>query len=178
MVVPSQDTESKELIRLAQEGDPAAFGEIFDRFHPMIYAFCYRACLNATQAQDLAQETLIKVARSLHTYRGDSQFKSWIYQIASNTTRDWLRKKVREERLEEEVARQYPEMPATDHSRLTEALSALSDDLRLAIVLTFYEGMNHAEAARVLGCAETTVSWRIFRAKRKLKHLLSREDHP
>lgn len=178
MVVPSQDTETQQLVRMAQGGDPAAFDEIFDRFHPMIYAFCYRACLNVTQAQDLAQETLIKVARHLGAFRWESSFKSWIYQIATNTTRDWLRKKAREDSLAEEVARQGPEETASDHSRLTEALGVLPDDLRLAIVLTFYEGMNHADAARVLGCAETTVSWRIFRAKQKLKHLLSRREHP
>jgi RNA polymerase sigma-70 factor (ECF subfamily) len=143
----------------------------------MIHAFCYRSCFDPAQAEDLAQETLIKVARSLGAYRGDASFKSWLYRIAANTTRDWLRQKVRQTRIAEVVAEQWAEDSAAaepDHSRVTEALRALPDDLRLAIVLTFYEGMNHAAAAQVLGCAETTVSWRVFRAKRKLKTLLSR----
>jgi RNA polymerase sigma-70 factor, ECF subfamily len=181
MVAPSKDIETQELVSLAQGGDPAAFDELFDRFYPMIYAFSYRASLNVAQAQDLAQETLIKVARCLGTYRGDSSFKSWIYQIATNTTRDWLRKQAREERLAEAAVDQWAaggEGTEPEHTRLTEALGALPDDLRLAIVLTFYEGMSHAEAARTLGCAETTVSWRIFRAKQKLKQLLSKEERP
>ncbi len=181
MVVPPKDIETEELVSLAQGGDPAAFNELFERFYPMIYAFCYRACLHTAQAQDLAQETLIKATRSLGTYRRDSSFKSWVYQIATNTTRDWLRKQAREERLAEAAADQWiagSQGPEPEHARLAEALGGLPDDLRLAIVLTFYEGMSHAEAARTLGCAETTVSWRIFRAKQKLKHFLSREDRP
>jgi RNA polymerase sigma-70 factor (ECF subfamily) len=52
----------------------------------------------------------------------------------------------------------------------------LSDDLRAAVVLVFFEEMTHAEAAQVLGCAETTISWRIFKAKRKLKQLLQSHE--
>ena len=175
------ETEEEELIIRAQRDDATAFREIFDRFYPMIHAFCYRSCLDQAQAQDLAQETFIKAARSLGTYRGDASFKSWLYRIAANTTHDWLRQKMRQTQLAEvlrepgmEPDPQGNEEP--DRSHVTEALRALPDDLRLAIVLTYYEGMNHAAAAQVLGCAETTVSWRVFRAKRKLKTLLSRRE--
>ena len=173
------DTDEEKLISRAQRDDAEAFREIFDRFYPMIHAFCYRSCLDQTQAQDIAQETFIKAARSLGTYRGDASFKSWLYRIAANAAQDWLRQKLRQTRLANAVAEQWAENSADcepDHSRVTEALRALPDDLRLAIVLTYYEGMNHAAAAQVLGCAETTVSWRVFRAKRKLKTLLSRES--
>ena len=61
-----------------------------------------------------------------------------------------------------------------DFGPVHEALAVLAEDMRHAVVLVYYEGMNHAEAAGILGCAETTVSWRIFRAKRQLKRLLSR----
>ena len=170
------DIEEEELIIRAQRDDAEAFRELFDRFYSMIHAFCYRSCLDQAQAQDLAQETFIKAARSLGKYRGDSTFKAWLYRIATNTTHDWLRQKMRQNRLAEAVAEQWTDNSMVcepDHSRVTEALRALPNDLRLAIVLTFYEGMNHAAAAQVLGCAETTVSWRVFRAKRKLKALLS-----
>ena len=67
-----------------------------------------------------------------------------------------------------------PDEKLHDHAEVADALRVLPDDWRAAIVLTFYEGMNHAEAARALGCAETTISWRVFRAKRKLRQFLSR----
>jgi len=57
-------------------------------------------------------------------------------------------------------------------SRVQEALLALSPKQRAAVILTTYEGLNHAEAARALRCSETTVSWRVFAARRKLRVLL------
>lgn len=174
----SGETDEIELISRAQEADAEAFREIFEHFYPMIHAFCYRSCLDQAQAQDLAQETFIKAARSLGSYRGDSPFKSWLYRIATNTTRDWLRQKVRQNRIEEMMREPWMEVAPhdgdPDHERVAGALQSLPDDLRLAIVLTYYEGMNHAAAAQVLGCAETTVSWRVFRARRRLKAILSR----
>lgn len=179
-LAPAQsEISEEELVARAQADDAAAFRELFDRFYPMIHAFCYRSCLDPAQAQDLAQETFIKVARSIDTYRGESSFKSWLYRIATNATRDWLRQKMRHERLAKAASESWVETTTCDepdHARVAEALQALPDDLRLAIVLTYYEGMNHAAAAQVLGCAETTVSWRVFRAKRKLKTLLSRRE--
>lgn len=173
------ETTEEDLVALAQADDEAAFRELFDRFYPMIYAFSYRACLSPAQAEDITQETWIKAARSLKKYRGDSSFKTWIYRIASNNIQDWIRGKSRRERMECEVLENAGDVLAEsepDLSRVTQALHALPDDLRLAIVLTFYEGMNHAQAGAVLGCAEATVSWRVFRAKQKLKKILSRSE--
>jgi len=173
------EVDEGELVTRAQKDDSAAFRELFDRFYPMIYSFCYRACLDQSGAQDIAQETFIKAARALGTFRLGSSFKAWLYSVATNATRDWQRAKARQDRVSEMMAETPPERTPTDqpdHSRLVEALQTLPDDLRLAIVLVYYEGMNHATAARVLGCAETTVSWRVFRAKRKLKILLLRKE--
>lgn len=174
-----KETDEDELISRAQRDEAAAFQELFERFYPMIHAFCYRICLDQAQAQDIAQETFIKAARSLHTYRRESAFKAWLYRIATNASRDWLRQKMRRNRLAEVIAEQWSEKSACvgpDHSRVAEALGALPEQLRLAVVLTFYEGMNHATAAKVLDCAEATVSWRVFRAKQKLRKLLSRKE--
>ena len=64
--------------------------------------------------------------------------------------------------------------PEFDSAR--EALAVLSADQRAAVVAVYFEDLSHAEAARVLGCAEATISWRIFVAKRKLKTLLTQHD--
>ena len=169
------ETDDETLVVSAANGDAGAFARLFDRYHEMIRAFAYRICLGQSDAQDIAQETFIKAARSLASFRGGSSFRTWLYRIATNTGRDWLRGKMRAERLDTALANETPDAGHTEgHAAVAEALLALPENFREAIVLTFYEGMNHAEAARVLGCAETTVSWRVFRAKRKLKQLLSR----
>ncbi|MEO6788820.1 MAG: RNA polymerase sigma factor [Chthoniobacteraceae bacterium] len=173
-MVPDE-TDDETLVVSASNGDASAFARLFDRYHEMIRAFAYRLCLGQSDAQDIAQETFIKAARSLASFRGGSSFRTWLYRIATNTGRDWLRGKMRAEKLGAALANETPDAGhAEAHAAVAEALRALPDDFRAAIVLTFYEGMSHAEAARVLGCAETTVSWRVFRAKRKLRQLLSR----
>jgi RNA polymerase sigma-70 factor (ECF subfamily) len=173
--MPADEPDDETLIASASHGDASAFVSLFDRYHEMIRAFAYRLCLVQSDAQDIAQETFIKAARSLASFRGGSSFRTWLYRIATNAGRDWLRGKMRAQRLDAALANETPDAAfAEGHAAVAEALRALPENFREAIVLTFYEGMSHAEAARVLGCAETTVSWRVFRAKRKLKQLLSR----
>jgi RNA polymerase sigma-70 factor (ECF subfamily) len=171
----SDETDDNALVAAASNGDASAFASLFDRYHEMIRAFAYRLCLVPSDAQDIAQETFIKAARSLASFRGGSSFRTWLYRIATNAGRDWLRGKMRAQRLDAALANETPDAAsAGGHAAVAEALRALPENFREAIVLTFYEGMSHAEAARVLGCAETTISWRVFRAKHKLKQLLSR----
>lgn len=168
-----------KLLEQATAGDCDSFTELFNRYYTMIYHFTYRLCLNQADAQDLAQETFIKGARSLASFRGKSSFKNWLYQIAVNTSRDWFRSSGRKARVVKElgvqIASEEQERPA-NFDPVHRALASLGEELRQSIVLVYYEGMNHSEAARVLGCAETTISWRVFNAKRKLKQLLQQNQ--
>ena len=166
------------LCTRAQNGCEEAFKLLFDRYYPLIHSFVYRLCWDASRAEDIAQETFIKVARALPTFRRQSSFKSWLYQIAMNASRDWQRRDGRERQVFADFAAEEGRDSSRppDFEPVQAALSSLAVDQRQAIVLTFYEGLNHAEAARVLGCAETTVSWRVFRAKRTLKRLLNQNQ--
>jgi RNA polymerase sigma-70 factor (ECF subfamily) len=133
--------------------------------------------------QDLAQETFIRAYQQLETYQGTSKFSSWLYRIAVNACLDWQRRETRRSRLHQEwgeaATNEQSIAPAEreldESSRAVQAaLMKLPEKQRAAIVLTVYGGHNHADAAKILGCSETTVSWRIFSARRKLKKLLSR----
>jgi RNA polymerase sigma-70 factor (ECF subfamily) len=180
MGVPDDEVREKRLVESAANGDAAAFTEIFNRYYPMIHAFAYRLCLEDGHAQDIAQETFIKAARALGSFRAESSLKHWLYRIAANTALDFGRKRAREAKISaawSEAAAVESETRSSDFSGVGDALASLGDDLRRAIVLVYYEDLSHSEAARILGCAETTISWRVFTAKRKLKRLLApRED--
>jgi RNA polymerase sigma-70 factor, ECF subfamily len=170
------------LLADAVGGDVEAFAELFRRYYPAIHAFAYRLSLCRADAEDIAQETFVQAARSLATFRGEASFKNWLYSIAANRSHDRHRQRARRARLGEQLATlAATEDGALDsesaassgaHAAVREALAALSPDQRVAIALVYYEGLNHAEAARVLGCAESTVSWRLFRAKHQLKKAL------
>ena len=175
MDVSSNEDDDTNLVDSAVNGDASAFTQLFHRYYGMIYAFTYRLSLCETDAQDITQETFIKAARSINCFRHDSSFKNWLYRIATHTGEDWRRGKVRRSRLAGELTSKTLEIERTSECQpVAEALGMLAHELRQAVVLVYYEEMSHAEAAKVAGCAETTISWRIFRAKRKLKDLLSR----
>lgn len=171
------------LIGLALRGNATAFAALFHRHHPAIHAFAYRLALCPAEADDIAQETFVQAARCLASFRGEASFKNWLYTIAANKSRDRFRQHARRSRLGEALATladteapaspsAHANDPSAAHAAVREALGTLAPDLREAVALVYYEGLNHAEAARILGCAESTVSWRVFRAKHKLKKAL------
>jgi RNA polymerase sigma-70 factor, ECF subfamily len=177
------DSEDElEWIRRSREGDTQAFEALVLRHQRMIHTLTYRMTGSLADAADLAQESFIRAFHRLDDFRGDAKFSSWLYQIAVHACLNWKQSHARRERLHRDWAEQERALgakssadkrPPDEHSRpVQEALLKLPAKQRAAIVLTVYEEMNHAEAARVLGCSETTVSWRVFAARRKLKHLL------
>lgn len=176
MHLPDPSANDATIISSALRGETSAFEQLFDRHYPMIHSFAYRLCLRATDADDIAQETFIKAARGLPSFRG-GDFRSWLYRIAANCARDFHRDAARRTRVENQACAQMladRNARSGDEAAVSDALAGLPIEQREAVVLVYFEGLNHAEAARVLRCAETTVSWRLFRAKRKLRQLLSR----
>jgi len=162
-------------IRRSREGDLAAFEELIRRYQQMIHALTFRMTGSPSDAEDLAQEVFIRAFREVGNFRGDSQFSTWLYRIGINTCLNWKKSQQRRAQLYHEWA-QHPDPVVDRHNelaaRVQEALLALPAKQRAAVILTTYQGMNHAEAARVLCCSETTVSWRVFAARKKLRALL------
>jgi RNA polymerase sigma-70 factor (ECF subfamily) len=129
-------------------------------------------------ADDLAQETFICAFERIGSFRGDAQFSSWLYRIAINRCLNWRKEKERRDRLHRDWSNEdIGETSSGQIGRaelIQDALLRLPEKQRAAVILTTYEGLNHAEAAKALGCSEPTVSWRVFAARRKLKRLLKR----
>jgi len=172
----------EELVSLCQTGDPAAFEELVRRHQKMIHALTFRMTGTQADAEDLAQETFLRAYHQVAGYRGEAKFSTWLYQIAVNLCLNWRQREARRMRFQTSREETIAEMwavagltPAENEQcrRVQEALLKLHPKQRAAIVLTVYDGLNHAEAAKILGCSETTVSWRVFAARRKLKGWLT-----
>jgi len=164
--------EETQLVERAAAGNNEAFAALFEAYYSMINGFAYRMCFIREDAQDVAQETFIKAARSLQSFNKRTSFKQWLYRIALNTCHDRNRSQVRKERIATAYAEEGQTLEVADYSFVHRALESLDESLRLTITLVYMEGMSHADAASVLGCAEATMSWRIFMARRKLKRLI------
>lgn len=167
----SGDDDDSTLCERAAAGCEQSFVALFHRYYDAVHGLVYRLSRDSSDAEDVAQETFIKAARSLGQFGGRSSFKNWLYSIAMNTLRDKRRSALREEKTREAFIRESPVTAgeADQREAVAEVLDSLPTDLRDAVTLVYIEGLNHREAARVLGCAETTVSWRLFRAKGLLR---------
>jgi len=174
--------EEQDWIRQSRDGDPGAFAALVARYQRMIHSLTFRMTGSLGDAEDLAQETFIQAFRRLEGFRGEAKFSSWLYQIAVNLCLNWRKSRMRREQAHRDwaeheqvfggecAAMTSPDLENT--RRVQDALMKLPARQRAAVVLTVYDGMSHAEAARALGCSETTVSWRIFAARAKLKRFL------
>ena len=172
----------EELVLQSQNGSLTAFEELVRNHQRMIHSLTFRMTGSLADAEDLAQETFIRAHAQIGTFRGTAKFSTWLYRIAVNTCLNWRQSEARRHHLQadcaEEISAQHlhgENCPAENQSRqqVQSALLKLPVKQRAAIVLTIYDGLNHAEAAQVLGCSETTVSWRVFAARRKLKGWLT-----
>ncbi len=172
----------EELVLQSQKGDPVAFEALIRNHQHMVHSLTYRMTGSAADAEDLAQETFLRAYEQIGSFRGASKFSTWLYRIAVNTCLNWRQREARRFRLQTDCAGDSPANPVNGESsavdqalnqQVQSALLKLPAKQRAAIVLTIYDGLNHAEAARVLHCSETTVSWRVFTAKRKLKRWLA-----
>jgi RNA polymerase sigma-70 factor (ECF subfamily) len=169
-----------DLVLQSQNGDPAAFEALIRNHQHMVHSLTYRMTGSLADAEDLAQETFIRAYEQIDSFRGASKFSTWLYRIAVNTCLNWRQSEARRFQLQARAAGEISawhaaeeNLPGDQSNEVQAALLKLPAKQRAAIVLTIYDGLNHAEAARVLHCSETTVSWRVFAAKRKLKRFLT-----
>ncbi len=175
----------QELVTQSQTGDTTAFAKLVANHQRMIHSLTFRMTGSLADAEDLAQETFIRAYEQIGNFRGTAKFSTWLYRIAMNTCLNWKQSEVRRFQLHancanEMLAQQTNEENSAPESavnlQVQAALLKLPAKQRAAIVLTIYDGLNHAEAAQILGCSETTVSWRVFSARQKLKTWLTKKE--
>ena len=176
------------LLRKAQHGDPEAFEQLITPLEQLIWRICWHYTGNRESAEDCGQETMIRIWRSLDSYRGECALESWVYRIAANCCMDFMRKKKRDKSVSVEPMREQGFDPADpspgteeqavaadEQRRLREAVAQLPEEQREALILTQLEKIPYEEAAKALGVSEGTVKSRVNRAKARLKEILSEE---
>jgi RNA polymerase sigma-70 factor (ECF subfamily) len=187
-----REDELKEarLIQQARRGDLEATSELIDRYQKHVYNLAYRLCGNYDDANDISQEAFIRVFHSLHNFRGESNFSTWLYRIVTNVFLDERKKqRVRshtplEEYIELEdstVARQIedpapgPEEAVTARERsdlISTAVLSLPEDHRVMIVLYHFQERSYEEIAAIMSLPIGTVKSRLNRARIALRNKL------
>lgn len=185
--------EENKLVKKAVNGDNSAFEALMEEHMGIIYNIALRMAANQDDAEDMTQEIMIKIFRSLGSFKGNSKFSTWIYRVAVNTCLDELKKKKNkkhlsldaeisgddgESQIEIKDDSPSPEKLAEQNElrdMVASAVKLLSDEHRAVIVLRDIRGMSYSEIAEILGCSDGTVKSRISRARAQLKMILEKE---
>jgi RNA polymerase sigma-70 factor (ECF subfamily) len=181
MKVVMDDDDEDRLVERAQAGDLSAYTELVIRYRERIYRTIYRFTRDHNDTDDLAQETFMRAFKELRRFRRRSGFYTWIYRIALNLSLNLLKKRKKEMIGQQSAVRLSGAGTAT-HSgpeaaaaagelrvRIAAAVDSLPLPFRSAFILVIDQGLTHAQAARVLGCSENTVSWRMHNARKVLE---------
>lgn len=184
--------ERTEALLIADlcEGDETALAPLVEKYKRMVYRLAMQITKNHADADDVMQETFIKVYRSIRTFRKDAAFETWLYRIAVNEALNFVKRRDRQREstletaseAEYEVITQYRAQIANDphvhaekaelRHHVTEAVNNLSVKHRTVVILHEFEGLTHAEIASILNCSEGTVRSRLHYARKKLRTLL------
>lgn len=177
-----------ELIERCKAGDQQAWKELVEATHRDVYTLCLRILGNPDDAAEATQDAYLKVWRSLSGFRGEAQFSTWLYRVASNTAISKHRKRKRRRQHEAGVDDEaLSRVPATgsveaqagakvEVARLEEALGVLGEHYRDAVVLRDVYGLGIEEIAKQLGISETAAKVRVHRGRKKLKEMLFRDE--
>lgn len=180
--------DEQELIRLAGDGDQRAFETLMSVQESRMYAVALRMCGNREDAQDCMQEAMIRIFRSMTTFKGQSSFATWVYRITMNSCLDELRRRKTRTAtsLDALLDNGYAPSDESDtpeqHSlqneqrrQLERAIAELPEDMRAAIVLRDIQGCSYEEIAQTLDANVGTIKSRISRGRERLRAALSRQ---
>ena len=182
------DPRSDELlVEESKKGNREAFSELVRRHQNAVYSLCYRTVGHPLEAEDLAQETFLRLYRALRTFRRGARLRPWLHKIAVNVCLDALRKRKDTTLSLDELSEgsSLPPSPSGGtlpeeaclageaQARLQQALLQLPGDYRLVLVLRYVEELSYQEIAGALGVPLSTVETRIFRAKKLLGRILA-----
>lgn len=163
------------MLRVAG-GDEDAMTVLFRHAYPDVRSLCARLTLDPDAADDLAQETFLRVLRFASGFRGEASFATWVYRIARNVCNDHIARRARERRhalpVVESLTVEAPERIET----LRRALDELSHEEREAVVLSRLRDMPYRQLAEVLECSEGAARVRVHRALRRLREIMTRME--
>ena len=172
--------QDKDLIRRAKDGDPQALDQLVARFDRYVFGVALLMLNDRVEAQDAAQEALLKAIRGLNGYNGKASFRTWLYRVTVNACRDAMRRRARQR----EISLEDAPLPARDSAlqvtlnrehrqTVWQAVQALDAPLREVVVLRYYLDLPCAEIGDVTGTPTNTVYWRLHQARRELESSLA-----
>lgn len=181
------DSRIKQLCRRVKKADKNAASELLQIFYMDIYTYLMRLCGNQHNAEDLTQQTFLKVWASFDSFAGRSRFSTWLYKVAYNTYVDWQRSNINK-------TISYPNqwwLECLDHKpgpfantaerqlalHLYKAVEKLDEDKKHVVHMHYYQGLSIRQTAKVLGIATSTVKYRLREVMKILRKKINIEEN-
>lgn len=180
----ARELVSSELVRRCKKGDESAWTELVQATHREVYTLCLRILRDPDDAAEATQDAFVRAWRGLGGFRGDSLFTTWLYRVATNAAiskqRSRKRRWEREVYTEDEALALVPSRSSTealvgtklDLAALEQALEALPEHYRSAVVLRDVYGMSIGEISDRVGISETAAKVRVHRGRKRLKEMM------
>ena len=187
------DSDIQLMLRF-KDGDQQAFRLLFDKYKKQVINYCYRYCGHPSVAEELAQETFLRVYKAATRYRPKARFSTWLYKIATNVCLNEIRRPVYRERIESmdqaleghepsreaamEADQSMPDVLLEAHQDqflIRQAMLRLPEAQRVALLLRATEGFSYQEIGQQMDRSENHVKTLIHRGRQKLKKIL--DDH-
>jgi len=164
----NEDLE-KKLVAACRNGERLAYAGLVKAYSGRIFAICLGMLRHRENAEDIAQEALLKALTNIKQLRDDEQFGAWIARIAKNLCIDFTRTQkrhflIKRAAVSQNSSKEYPELQA--------ALAKLSEEHRLALMLFYFDGRSTKNIAQTLEISEALAQTRISRARKQLRRLL------
>lgn len=163
-----------------KDGDIDKLGLLFERYKKPLFGFFYGMNKDADLSEDLVQNVFFRILKYRYLFRGEGDFRTWMYHIARNVNHDHYRKikwkgkdglDSLKERPSLEVNRQTEFQHDEEMELLAKALEQLPDDKREILLLSKYQDKKYREIGEILGCTEGAVKVKVFRALQELKEV-------
>ena len=176
-------SDDQEHIQSVLSGNTNAFAPLVDRYKNMVFTLCFKMVNNREEAEELTQDSFIKVYRSLKQFKGESRFSTWLYKVAYHTCLDRLKKLKREKPTVEintfteahisTLQNDFEQIEDQERKELVqECLQLLPEEERLLLTLYYLNEQSVKEIAHIMGATETNIKVKLFRSRNKLATLL------
>lgn len=178
-----------QLIQSIKNGEHRAYAILVDRYKDLVYTLAYRMVRNREEAEEVAQDSFVKVYKSLDKFKGDSKFSTWIYRIAYNTSLDRIKKN----------KKHYNDVPINDYTynqldtidnalenmisaekskMIKDCIQKLPEESGVLLTLFYFDELSLEEISKIVNIEANTVKVKLFRARKKLAVVLESYLYP
>ena len=181
--------DDQKLIDAINKGDTKAYAQLVNRYKDLVYTLAIRMFRNREEAEEVAQDTCIKVFKSLDKFKGDSKFSTWIYKVTYNTCLDRIKKNKKHlndvaideftfNKLET-IDNALDNLIKEEKNRLIKnCINKLPEDSSALITLFYFEDLSLEEISKIINIEANTVKVKLFRARKKLAVILEQYLQP